>query len=162
MRRSLLAVGTSAMMLLLALYLVSACNQIYLPRPAATPTCIIRPLPTGERLFEAQDLVPPPTQMHAGESAEIRFSGGLLIAATSIQCGDDFSILRGNLETAEASTRMVTLYWDEGFLARTTCGYDCTVTFTIPAETAPGTYSLRVGSIFISNNEADFPIEILP
>jgi hypothetical protein len=140
MKRSLVLLG----LLLIGCLLTWWQQSFNAPSPATTPSCTPVPMPTGEHIFPLEFDIAPPTNVFVGQPIQIEFSGGILVAPTGQQCGDDFSILFPNLATAEATLRYVQVKIDGGIVQTQRCGYDCRLSVTVHRLT-PGEHLLELG-----------------
>jgi hypothetical protein len=138
--------------------LITACGL--LPAPTATPTCQIVPMPTGEGVWQLDVREAPPAQVLPGEDIRIRIYGGVVVGAQERRCGEQAELLQPNLNTAQATRREVWVLLDQAEIARTECGFECEVLFTIPSDTVRGRHTLAVAATygFIS----EFSLEVLP
>jgi hypothetical protein len=123
-----------------------------------TPTCQIVPMPTGEHSFPAEFTVEPPARVTAGEEVGVAFSGGYILVPTGYQCGETFILATPNLATAQVTQRRVQVFLDDQQIHEADCPYDCELTFTIPADTAPAAYTLDIRSVLTTH---EFPIDVI-
>jgi hypothetical protein len=94
--------------------------------------------------------------VYVGQWVRIEFSGGMLIAPTGQQCGDDFTILFPNMETAEATTREVQLKLNDQVIFTQRCGYTCVLEFIVPIM-AHGNYEWELTGVWDARR---FPVMV--
>jgi hypothetical protein len=128
----------------LSIFLLAGCAIIGMLLASRPPhrdqtTCTPVPMPTGEQYYPAEFTLPPPTSVIVGQRVRIEFSGGMLVAATGQQCGDEFDILLPNQSTAEATIREVQVRLGDQVIHTQSCGYHCTLEFYIPSYFPAGT-----------------------
>lgn len=102
----------------------------------------------------------PPSQVQPGEEVRIRISGGVVVGAQEIQCGEQAELLQPNLNTAQATRRDVWVLLDGSELFRTQCGFECEIRFTVPAEITGRRHTLTVEATYGFSTE--FSLEVLP
>jgi hypothetical protein len=112
------------------------------PHPTSTPPCTPMPMPTGEQIYPLTFEIAPPTNVFIGQPIQIEFSGGILVAPTGQQCGDEFSILFPNQATAEATLRDVQVRIDGEIVHSQRCGYQCNLYLTV--QLTPGEHQLEL------------------
>jgi hypothetical protein len=118
------------------------------------------PMPTGEGVWQMEIIEAPPTQMQPGDDVRIRISGGVVVGAREIRCGDQAELLQPNLNTAQATRREVRVLLDEVEIVNTQCGFECEVRFTVPSDTVRGRHTLKVEALYGFSTE--FSLEVLP
>ena len=140
-------------------FMITSCGSI-LPTGTPTPTCQIVPMPTGEGVWQMEVREAPPTQVLPGEDLRIRISGGVVVGAQEIRCGEQTELLQPNLNTAQATRRDVRVLFNEDEIASVQCGFECEILFTIPADATRGRHTLTVVATYGFSTE--FSLEVLP
>ena len=101
----------------------------------------------------------PPTQVQPGEDVRIRISGGVVVGAQELRCGEQTELLQPNLNTAQATNRDVRVLLNEAEIASTQCGFECEIRFTIPSDATQGRHTLTVEAAYGFSSE--FSLEVV-
>jgi hypothetical protein len=154
-KRLILCLAAFALAACLPAGIFSAFTTNLTPSPDCTPAA----MPTGERIypFVFDDALP--AQVTAGQSYRVRFTGGLMLLSTGMYCGGQLTVYPVMPGTAEATNRLVFVKLDDLALYSGTCGYDCTLAFTIPPDFPPGSHEFILKSML---SQEGFPVEVLP
>jgi hypothetical protein len=124
-----------------------------------SPDCMPAAMPTGERIYPFVFDSALPSQVTAGQTYRVRFTGGLMVVATGMYCGGQVTVFPVMPGTAEATNRLVFLKLDDLSLYSGTCGFDCTLEFTIPPDFPPGSYEFILQAMVLRES---YPVEVLP
>lgn len=142
-----------------ALVALLGCTQP--ARPTETPECLPMPMTTGEAFYPIAFQTPFPSQVTAGQTVHIQFSGGIMLMPEGYTCGGAVTVMPPNRATAQASTRQVqislndTVVYSDG----PRCGYDCSIEFVVPADFTPGSYHWRLDVPWAPQ---EHPVQVLP
>ena len=133
-----------------ALFLV-ACGMLqrdpHEPLPTPTETCQIIPQATGEKWIPIVAGTPPSSYAYAGQEIQSSFSGGYLIANNAVVCGEKGIVdyVYSDELPGWRGERRVGFELDGQRFGEGLCGYECTISGTIPSAMQVGVYTLYVG-----------------
>ncbi len=125
---------------------------------AQTP-CTPIPMPTGEQYYPTEFTLPPPSSVMVGQPVRIEFTGGILVAATGQQCGEEFHVLLPNQTTAEATIREVQVKLNQQVIHTQSYAYHCILEFYIPSYLAGGRYDWELSGVWDTSR---FPVYAQP
>ena len=116
-------------------------------QPTPTETCQIVPQATGEKWIPIVAGTPPPSFAYAGQEIQASFSGGYLVINNAVVCGDKGIVdyVHSDELPGWRGERRVGFDLDGQRFGERVCGYECTVTGTIPSAVQVGVYTLYVG-----------------
>jgi hypothetical protein len=140
-----------------ALLALIGCTQP--ARPTETPECLPMPMTTGEAFYPIAFQTPFPSQVTAGQTVHIQFSGGIMLMPEGYNCGGAVTVMPPNRATAQASTRQIQISLDETVVDDQSCGYDCSLAFVVPTDIAPGSYHWRLDVPWAPQEQ---PVQVLP
>lgn len=150
----------------LSIFMLAGCAIIAMLLASRSPittdaqtACTPIPMPTGEQIYPAEFTLPPPPSVYVGQNVRIEFTGGILVAATGQQCGDEFTVLLPNQTTAEAMIREVQVRLDDRVIHTQSCGYHCMLEFYVPSYFPGGTHEWNLWGVWDGES---FPVYVQP
>ncbi|RPJ38115.1 MAG: hypothetical protein EHM21_17305 [Chloroflexi bacterium] len=132
--------GIAAFILALA-----ACGTILpAPAPTSTPTCLLVPQATGERIIPPRFETPAPASARPGETLRLHFSGGYVAFHYEEICnGNPAGFIYGDdLPTPQRSRNYTATLDNRPLAIHSECNGKCTLEIDIPANITPGNYTL--------------------
>jgi len=123
--------------------------------------CTLLPQPTGEQFTPVARGTLPPRVVTAGSSITFSFSGGHLISNMARICGGEIvGYVYADQLPNYSDLRQVTILLDNTVIDRLTCGYDCQLAVTLPADLSPGTHLLEIRGP-IGREELRFQLQVV-
>ena len=142
--------GRKAAVVAAVFLFAAACTVLREDFGGPTPipdTCEVVPQLTGEKWVPIVAGTPPPSYAYAGQEIQTSFSGGYLVANNAVVCGDKGIVdyVHSDELPGWRGERRVEFELDGQQFGEGRCGYECTVSGTIPSTMQVGVYTLYVG-----------------
>jgi len=133
-----------------AFLFIAACTVLQSDLDGPTPipdTCQVVPQATGEKWIPIVSGTPLPSYAYAGQEIQSSFSGGYLIANNAVVCGEKGIVdyVYSDELPGWRGERRVNFELDGQRFGEGLCGYECTISGTIPSAMQVGVYTLYVG-----------------
>ena len=163
---ALLLNGRKVVVAVAAVLFIAACSVLRRNVVGPTPipdTCQLVPQPTGEKWIPIVAGTPPPSYAYAGQEVQTSFSGGYLVLNNAVVCGDEGIVdyVHSDELPGWRDERRVRFDLDGQRFGEGLCGYECTITGTIPSTMQVGVYTLYVG-IPVRVRDLTFELFVVP